>query len=267
MFDWNHYLLALGTMCSIAVVTWIVSWWKKDVSIVDTVWAVMIWSGGAVYGWTASGLSTRGWITLCLLTIWAARLSLYIAARNHGEPEDRRYQSIRANNEPHFAVKSLYIVFLLQALLAWVVSLPLLGAVHGTRALNLLDAVAILLIAAGIAFEAVADWQLSRFKRAPQSRGKVLETGLWRYSRHPNYFGECCVWWGFGLLAFATGAWWSFVSPILMTILLLRVSGVHLLERDIAERRPQYVQYVQSTSAFVPWPPRRANGTHQATRE
>lgn len=258
MFEWSAYLLALAVMCGIAVLTWIVSLHKNDVSIVDSIWAVMLWAGGIVYAWTASGLSSRGWLVVALLSIWAIRLSVYITVRNHGQPEDRRYQQIRANNEPHFAVRSLYIVFLLQALLAWIVSLPLLAATHGNASVGLLDMLGALLAAAGIGFESIADWQLSRFKALPDNRGQVLRTGLWRYSRHPNYFGECCVWWGFGLLAFAAGAWWSLLGPALMTILLLKVSGVSLLERDIGERRPEYLHYVQSTSAFVPWPPKHA---------
>ena len=257
MVDWKSYLFGLAAMCSIAVLTWLVSVRKHDVSIVDTVWSVMIWAGGAVYAWMASSLTARGWLAIALLTIWATRLSVYISVRNHGEPEDRRYQRIRANNEPNFAFKSLYIVFLLQALLAWIVSLPLLAATQGTRALGLLDVLGALLVLTGISLESVADAQLSSFKRLPDSQGRVLRTGLWRYSRHPNYFGECCVWWGFGLLALGTGGWWSVVSPILMTLLLLKVSGVSLLERDIGNRRPEYAHYMESTSAFVPWPPRR----------
>ena len=178
--------------------------------------------------------------------------------RNWGEPEDRRYIAIRANHEPGFAWKSVYIIFLLQAALAWVVSSSLHAAIMGTRPLGTVDAIGAVIVVFGLVFEAVADAQLAAFIRNPQNRGRVMERGVWRYSRHPNYFGECCIWWGFWLLAVSTGGWWSVASPLLMTVLLLRVSGVNLLERDIGERRPAYAAYVARTSAFVPRPPREA---------
>lgn len=115
-----------------------------------------------------------------------------------------------------------------------------------------------LVATAGIVIEAVADAQLARFRRDSRTRGRVLDRGLWAWSRHPNYFGECCVWWGLWLVALAGGAAWTVFAPLLVTVLLLRVSGVTLLEKDIGERRPAYRDYVARTSAFVPWPPRRA---------
>jgi len=155
-------------------------------------------------------------------------------------------------------VASLFTVFLLQGALAWVVSLPLqAGAARGAGApLSLLDLAGVLVFAAGLAFEAVADAQLTRFRADPSSRGRVMDRGLWRYTRHPNYFGDAVAWWGMGLLAAAGGAAWALLGPALMTFLLVRVSGVALLERDIGSRRPGYQEYVRRTSAFVPLPPR-----------
>ena len=259
MFDLASGLIALGAISGLAVAAWLVSVKKRDVSIVDGLWPAFIWIGGFVYAWTAA-LMPLGWVAMTLLTIWAARLCLHITVRNHGEPEDRRYQKIRANNQPGFEWKSLYLVFLLQAILAWIVALPLM-ATRSASGFGLLNIAAIGVIGFGIVFEALADWQLVRFKARPDTGGRVLDTGLWRYSRHPNYFGECCVWWGFGVLGFAAGAWWSLASPILMTVLLLKVSGVTLLEVDIGERRPGYARYRRETSAFVPWKPKR---THAA---
>jgi steroid 5-alpha reductase family enzyme len=192
------------------------------------------------------------------VTLWALRLSAHLTARNWGQPEDRRYQALRATYAPGFAWKSLIIVFGLQALLAWVISLPLAAAIHSPRSLTLLDGAGASVVLLGLGLEALADRELARFKADPANHGQVLDRGLWRYSRHPNYFGEACVWWGFWLIALAAGAWWSVFAPLLMTFLLLRVSGVVLLERDIAERRPAYRDYVARTSAFVPWFPRRA---------
>ena len=138
-------------------------------------------------------------------------------------------------------------------------SLPLLAATTGSRPLNLLDGLALLLVLFGILFESVADAQLAAFRSKPENRGKVLDSGLWRYTRHPNYFGECVVWWGFYLFAFAAGGWWAILSPLLMTFLLLRVSGVALLEKDIAGRRPGYRDYILRTNAFLPGLPRDAH--------
>jgi steroid 5-alpha reductase family enzyme len=149
----------------------------------------------------------------------------------------------------------------------WIISLPLLAAIAGSKPLYLLDAVAAILVVFGILFESIADAQLAAFKARNGSRQQVLDTGLWRYTRHPNYFGECCVWWGFYLFAVAAGGWWSIISPLLMTFLLLRVSGVALLEKDISGRRPDYVDYIKRTNAFIPGLPRdRQNrGTDHAS--
>jgi steroid 5-alpha reductase family enzyme len=193
---------------------------------------------------------------LALVLLWALRLTVYITVRNWGHDEDYRYQKIRANNQPHFGLKSLYIVFLLQGLLAWIGSLPLLAAATGTRPWNLLDSLGVAVVLFGVLFEGIGDWQLARFKRNADNRGKVMDGGLWRYTRHPNYFGECCVWWGFYLLALGAGGWWALPSPLLITFLLLKVSGVAMLERDIGQRRPEYRQYVEQTNAFIPGPRR-----------
>jgi steroid 5-alpha reductase family enzyme len=181
---------------------------------------------------------------------------VYITKRNRGHGEDRRYQAIRAENEPGFRWKSIYIVFGLQAILAWIIALPLLAATLGTSPLGWLDYTALVLWLIGLFFEAVGDQQLADFKARPENKGKVMDRGLWRYTRHPNYFGEACIWWGYFLFAIAAGGWWTIVSPVLMTFLLLRVSGVALLEKDIGERRPAYRDYIERTNAFFPGPPR-----------
>jgi len=252
VFDLTTGLHALGILVALAFATWVVSLFRRDVSIVDGMWPVLIAGAGILYAVEASRLPPFARAALLLLVIWAARLCLHITVRNHGQPEDRRYQKIRANNQPHFEYKSLYIVFGFQALLAWIVALPFMALARGAPGADALEILGAVLAAFGIVFEAVADWQLERFKKRADNRGRVLDTGLWRYSRHPNYFGECCAWWGFGLMALGTGAWWALASPLLMTLLLLRVSGVTLLERDIGERRPDYARYVRETNAFFP---------------
>jgi protein-S-isoprenylcysteine O-methyltransferase Ste14 len=159
---------------------------------------------------------------------------LYLAWRNFGHAEDARYAAIRKRNEPGFAWKSAYLVFGLQAVLAWIISLPLAGAMqHGDGALGPLDYAGAALWFLGITFEAIGDLQLARFKADPASAGQVMDRGLWRYTRHPNYFGDFCVWWGFYLVALSAGAWWTIVGPAIMSLLLLRYSGVMLLEKHI----------------------------------
>ena len=198
----------------------------------------------------------RALLVLVLVAVWALRLSVYLAARNWNAPEDRRYRAIRARNEPGFTWKSLYLVFGLQAVLAWLVAAPLAAAIPSLRPISLVDIAGAALVAFGIAWEAIADAQLARFRTGTAGTGGVMDRGLWRYSRHPNYFGEFCVWWGFYLVAVAGGGWWTVFSPLLMSVLLLKVSGVGLLEQDIAERRPAYREYVRRTNAFFPAPPR-----------
>jgi steroid 5-alpha reductase family enzyme len=154
-------------------------------------------------------------------------------------------------------VKSLYLVFWLQAGLAWVISLPLLGAFASNAPLGWLDFLGAALWVIGFIFEAGGDWQLARFQKDPANAGKVMDRGLWRLTRHPNYFGEFCIWWGFYCFALAAGAWWAVAGPLAVSFLLLRVSGVTLLEKDIGKRRPRYADYVLKTNAFFPGPPRK----------
>jgi steroid 5-alpha reductase family enzyme len=240
-------MTGLAVTLAIAIATWAVSVAKRDASIVDSVWAPMILASGVVQG-------GNPWV-LALAALWALRLTAYITWRNWGEPEDRRYQAIRARNQPGFAWKSLYLVFGLQAVLAWIVSLALAAPAAPPGWLGAAGAGLVLF---GIAFEAIADWQVARWRANRGAEGGVLDEGLWRYSRHPNYFGEFCVWWGFGLVALGAGAWWALVSPVLMTVLLLKVSGVALLEKDLSVRKPAYADYMRRTNAFFPGPRREA---------
>ena len=246
------YLYGLLVALLLPSLTWIVSAFKDNVNIVDSLWSLLLLALGGSYFLLIEFSTPRGVLVITLLALWALRLSAYLTWRNWGKPEDARYQAIRLNHSPGFRYKSLWIVFLLQGLLAWVISAPLLPAVTSSRPLFYVDLIAALVVLFGILFESIADAQLAAFKARADSHGKVMDRGLWHYTRHPNYFGEFCVWWGFFLFAFAAGAWWSIFSPLLMTVLLLRVSGVTLLEKDIAARRPGYAEYVATTNAFVP---------------
>jgi steroid 5-alpha reductase family enzyme len=238
---------------------WLLSLRLRDASIADVFWGPGF-ALVAILSASISAPSPRGFLLATMASLWGLRLALHIGARwRKKAEEDRRYQAMRATWGDRFPLVSLFTVFLLQGALLWWVSLPLqAGAALGaSRPLGVQDAAGVLLFAVGLGFEAVGDAQLARFLRDPSSRGRVMETGLWRYTRHPNYFGDALLWWGIGLVGAATGAWWCLAGPALMTFLLVRVSGVSLLEKDIAGRRPDYVAYVRRTSAFLPRPPSR----------
>ncbi len=245
----------------LAALTWLTSLQRDDVSLVDRMWPVMIAVDALVCFVRLPAHSARAAWMFGLVVAWGLRLCIYITRRTWGHGEDRRYRQIRARNQPNFRFKSLYLVFALQALLAWIVAAPFLIGMAATRPLVVLDAVGVTLTAFGIVFEAVGDAQMARFKADPAHAQQVMDRGLWRYTRHPNYFGEACVWWGLWLIALAgagvAAAGWSVVSPLLMTLLLLKVSGAHLLEKDIGERRPAYRDYIARTPAFIPGPPHR----------
>lgn len=259
MFHLDAYLIGLAAILTAGLLTWLVSLVRRDVSIVDSLWSIMFLIAALVYALVLPDYGPRSALVLGLVAFWSIRLAAYITWRNWGEGEDRRYQQIRANNEPHFALKSLYIVFGLQGVIAWIVSLPLLAAMANPGNLNVLDYAGIALWLVGMVFEAGGDLQLARFKADPANEGKVMDRGLWRYTRHPNYFGNACIWWGFFLIALAAGGWWAVISPVVMTLLLLKVSGVALLEKDIGQRRPEYADYIRRTNAFIPGPPRKTN--------
>lgn len=252
------WLSALPFMAVLALAAWAVATVRRNVGLVDIFWSLFLLLAALVYFLSNPDPGARALLTLALVGAWSLRLAGYLAARNWNAPEDHRYRAIRARNEPGFAWKSLYLIFGLQAVLAWLVAAPLAAAISAPGPLGAFDVAGAVIVVFGIAWETVGDAQLARFKADPANAGQVMDRGLWRYSRHPNYFGEFCVWWGFYAIALGTGAWWTVVSPLLMSVLLLRVSGVTLLEKDIGERRPAYRDYVARTNAFFPGSPKEA---------
>ena len=247
-------MLTLFTMVCCALILWLISLKVKDASIADLIWGMWFVIEALITHFTIP--TERSLVMLVLTGIWGVRLSLYLGWRNHGEPEDRRYRAMRARHGEHFWWRSLFTVFLFQMLIAWLVGTP---QRYGSTdvAWGILDNIGVLLFVVGLLFETIGDWQLSRFLNTGNANG-VLNTGLWKYTRHPNYFGDALLWWGFGLIGYsATGAWWILLSPLLMTALLLRVSGVALMERTIKTRRPEYQAYIDRTSAFIPWFPKQ----------
>lgn len=256
MSHWYIYFSGLFAISAFALCGWLLSLVRDNVTHVDSMWSLFIGMAAYTYTLFFYELNPRTSLVLLLVTIWAIRLCVYLTWRNWGPHEDHRYAAIRKNNEPHFWLTSIYIIFGLQAALAWIISMPLFGAIESRTILKAWDYLGAIVVIIGLYWETKADWQLSRFKSQPENHGRVLDTGLWHYSRHPNYFGEFCVWWGFYIIALAGGAWWSIVSPLLMTLLLYKVSGVALLEKTITERRPEYAHYIKRTNAFFPWAPK-----------
>ena len=250
------WLSALPFMTVLALAAWAVATVRRNVGLVDIFWSLFLLLAAAVYVFLSPDPGARALLTLALVAAWSLRLAGYLAARNWNAPEDHRYRAIRARNEPGFAWKSLYIVFGLQAVLAWLVAAPLAAAIGAPGPLAAVDIAGAVLVMFGIVWETIGDAQLARFKTDAANAGRVMDSGLWRFSRHPNYFGEFCVWWGFFVIALGAGAWWTVLSPLLMSVLLLRVSGVTLLERDIGDRRPAYRDYIARTNAFFPGPPK-----------
>jgi steroid 5-alpha reductase family enzyme len=255
-FDVGSWLAALPFLVVAATFTWLLSIPLRNVSIAGSTWSLMIFAAGVIYALGADPRAPRLSLVLWMLALWAFRLAFHVTARGARQGEDHRYQAIRARHEPGFQWKSLYLVFWPRALLAWVISLPILGAFATIRPLGVLDWAGVLLWIIGFVTEAIADRQLARFRKSPANLGAVLDRGLWRYTRHPNYFGELCVWSGFWLVALSAGAGWAAVSPLLL-FALLRLSETARLERDTGNRRPGYADYVLKTHAFFPGPPRK----------
>jgi len=254
----NAFLSAGAAILTLMTILWLVSLWIKDASIVDTFWGfgfiVVTW---ATFMLTPQGYLPRKQLMAILVTIWGLRLMLHIHLRNSGQPEDFRYAKWREENGSQWWWVSFFKVFLLQGVLMWIISAPLLATqTSGFPAiLTPLDYVGTLIWAFGFLFELVGDLQLTLFKGDENNRGKILTSGLWKYTRHPNYFGETLLWWGFYVIALAAGFWWTIFSPIIMTFLLLKVSGVAMLERTM-KTKPGYEEYMRNTNAFVPWFPR-----------
>ena len=239
---------------------WLLSLASRDASIVDVFWGLGFVLIAALSN-TADGYAPRQAIVGLLVSLWGIRLAVHLLLRNRGKGEDPRYKAMRKHWGKRFPVISLFTVFVLQGVLMLVVSLPVQAAMGAVTPANItpLDIIGAIVCLTGIVFEAVGDLQLTRFKGKRGNAKKVMDTGLWRYTRHPNYFGDCVMWWGFALIALATHAWWALVGPALMTFLLVRVSGAALLERRIvrAKKRTDYADYIARTSAFVPMPPKK----------
>lgn len=239
---------------------WLLSVIIKNVSIVDVFWGFGFVIVNAFYVFNLEEINPRNWLLLGLVSLWGLRLTIYLAIRNLGKGEDYRYQRFRKNfGEHRYWWFSYFQVFLLQGSLILIVSLPFLG-VHLSKTygnLFLVDYLAIVIWIIGFSFEAGGDYQLYKFKKNPNNTGKVLQTGFWKYTRHPNYFGDTIVWWSYALFSVAAGSYWQIIGTVIMTILIIKVSGVTMLEKTLKHSKPKYQEYMKKTNAFIPWFPKK----------
>lgn len=250
-----NYLAVLTMM----LVGWVISLIYRNVTIVDSLWGL----GFVLIAWLTFGMADgfvgRKLLIALLVTAWGLRLMIHLSLRNWGHGEDPRYAAWRKKSGDRFWLVSLVKVFILQSIFLWIIALALQWGQIGQQpdALTWLDYVGLVLWTFGFFFEAVGDWQLARFKADPDQKGRVMNTGLWAYSRHPNYFGESLVWWGLFLIALATSGWWTVISPLVITTVLLKMTGVALMEKAIVSTRPGYREYIRTTNAFIPWFPKK----------
>jgi len=239
---------------------WIWSVFIKNVSIIDIFWGLGFVIVNMFYACMSGDLTARKLLVLILVSIWGLRLAIYLAIRNTGKGEDFRYQEFRKNYGPKsYWWFSFFQTFLLQAVLIMVISLPLLGinTSSSSGALNGLDYLGILVWLIGFIFEAGGDYQLMRFKQNPKNKGNILDVGFWKFSRHPNYFGDSAVWWSYAIFSIASGCYWQIIGSIIMTLLILKVSGVSLLEKSLKDTKPLYRDYIKKTNSFLPWFPKK----------
>lgn len=254
------YIQALAVIMAMMLVLWVFSVILKNVSIVDPFWGLGFVITTVFYFSRTEGFETRKILILVLTAIWGLRLFSYILWRNAGKGEDFRYREFRRKyGEKRYWWISFFQTFMLQGLLMWLISVPLLGAQYHSdnNNLNLLDYAGILVWITGFVFEAGGDYQLARFKANPENKGRVLDKGFWKYTRHPNYFGDTSVWWGYALICMASGSYIPVLGSLLMTFLIIKISGVALLEKSLKEQKPQYAEYIRKTSAFIPLPPKK----------
>ena len=264
------YLINLLAVVCMMVIGWVFSVRKQNVTIVDSLWGM----GFVLIAWLTlfqlDGMGGRSLLITVLTTLWGVRLTLYLTWRNYGKGEDPRYALWRKAGGERFWITSLFKVFLLQAFFLWAIALVIQAgqAGSGSEGLGWLDLTGTMIWLTGFVFEAVGDWQLARFKANPANRGQVMDQGLWRYTRHPNYFGESMIWWGLFIIALSHPAnWWTVVSPVIITSVLLKMTGIPLTEKLIVEKRPGYRDYIRNTSAFLPWVPKKTYNKSESYHE
>lgn len=253
------WIKGFGLVMIMLTAVWLVSVLITNASIIDPFWSLGFILLTFWYAYSTTTLNVRDVVLVSMVLIWALRLSIFLFARNAGKGEDYRYQNFRKEYGPkRYWWFSFFQVFLLQGVLMTIVAFPLLGSFYyrTSATIGFFEYLGIVIFTIGFLFETIGDYQLSIFKRNPENKGKVLKTGVWKYTRHPNYFGESFIWWGFGIYSIGTGAVWPIIGSAFMMLLLLKVSGVSLLEKTLKTSKPGYEDYILSTSSFFPWFPK-----------
>ena len=259
MSYWSGYIISAIIIWVLMTLVWLLSLKLKNTSIVDIFWGL----GFVLVNWILFFVSSdqfilRIWIFNILVTIWGLRLSIHIFLRNKGKAEDFRYAAWRKQYGQKWWWFSYLQTFLVQGVLLFLISAPIVhiqSAQQGTQ-IGFLEILGIVIWAIGFFFEAFGDYQLEIFKRNPDNKGKLLNTGVWRFTRHPNYFGDAAQWWGFFLITIGTNLGiLTIFSPIIMTYLLVNVSGVAMLEKSLIEKKSGYKEYMRTTNTFIPWFP------------
>jgi steroid 5-alpha reductase family enzyme len=251
-------LLGLSGASLLLSLVWLVQLRTRNAGMVDPVWSWSLGLLGLWFAWTGSAPGQLRVLLALLAGGWGLRLGAHLFLRNHGQPEDGRYRRLREEWGAQ-ANRRMFWFFQLQAVFALLLGLGFIAVAYRAEAPGpLWTALAVLIWLVSVAGESLADWQLERFKRLPDSTGRVCREGLWRYSRHPNYFFECLHWLAYPCLAAGDPGWWlALIPPAVMAFLLLRLSGIPVTEAHLARSRPEYAQYIRTTSAFIPWPPKR----------
>lgn len=233
--------------------TFIIASIKKNNSIIDTVWGI----GFVIIAWYTL-IRTKNYTSLpiivtLLVTVWGIRLASHIHSRNSGKPEDYRYATLRTEWKKYFLIRSYIEIFLLQGILMLIISTAAIYVISTNKALSTITILGIIIWLKGFLIESIADKQLKNFSKNKENKGKTITQGLWKYSRHPNYFGETLQWWGIYIMTLPTG-YYTIISPILITLLIVYVTGIPLLEEK-SQKRKGWNEYAQKTSKFIPWFP------------
>ena len=246
--------IGLAVSLLVASIAWGLSLRQKNVAIVDIFWPLFLIVPVALCFYlnpSPGGIASAG---LFMILVWGLRLSIHLFNRNFGEKEDHRYAEIRSRSGSGFSFISLFKIFWLQAIIGWIIAMPIFLITQSNISFGIIHLASLVLWFIGLCFESIADWQLSVFRKKFKGTNKVLDTGLWKYSRHPNYFGEFCMIWGFYFLSIPSGGWWTIFAPLILTYCLFKFTGVARMEKTIDERRPEYKAYSMKTNAFFPGP-------------
>lgn len=257
----QNFAVTAALALSMVILMWLISIPLRDVSIIDMFFSAMIATLILAAYWLSDSGGGIALLIVTLVVIWALRMTVYLVKRNWGHGEDPRYTRLRSWVPPGwpFHWLSLRQVFLLQGVVLWVLTLPQQIAISNSSAAHfgLLAFIGLLMWCVGFFFESVGDYQLTRFKADESNRGKIMDRGLWRYTRHPNYFGELCQWWGLFVIALeAPWAWCGVLGPLVYSWLVINVTGQATLDKKLARDKPGYAEYMRVTNGIIPWIPR-----------